>query len=310
MEYGKAFACLVENLAKEVHVKTVKICGVDVPADEDWDVVARRQKIQLSTMARVVDKLTRIGCRIFLTGGGCIGLMRHGGHIIPWDDDVDLIMPSDDYEKGIDALSKDPIFDVLEFSRTDDFRLGQAKIAVKELLAEVCGDDKRGAYIDIFILDPVPANKISQWVCKQHRKLLGNVLLYRMKCLTGWRKMVSGMLSPFCPKEISTLKTVLRTCSRTGDSFDQLDENKLVGEIFCRYGVKSYMPWGVYCDCGEIRYAQFEGVRIAVPYNIEEYLRRIYGEWRNMPPLEKRRPAHGNDDPWLYSEWGQSRGIK
>ena len=72
------------------------------------------QKKTLETLKFTIDFFNKHNLRYFACGGTCLGAVRHHG-IIPWDDDVDLFMPYDDYQKLLSLKA--------EIDNTPDYKL-------------------------------------------------------------------------------------------------------------------------------------------------------------------------------------------
>jgi lipopolysaccharide cholinephosphotransferase len=291
-------------------MKTIFIDGFEVPADEEWASVKERQKLQLEVLKSVIEKFESIGVEFFLAYGAVIGIARHGGHMIPWDDDVDLIMPRKDYEKAISALYKDQNFRCYEFSRDSDFRVKSAKVAIECRVQGENYEGEKSCYIDIFALDRVASLSAIRRVKLKLRILIENVVLYRNGLLEGWRRKVCQFLSFLFPKKANRLhRMMVRMTSLPSLNFLKWRRNTLVGEMYGAYGEKCLMKWNIYHGDGERKFATLEGIRVPVPYDVHSYLANIYGEWSKAPPIEKRRPTHTLDDPWFYSELKAQKEI-
>ena len=71
--------------------------------DDKYDI-KETQKIILSIMKELHSVLTNNNLKYFLCGGSTLGAIRHNG-FIPWDDDLDIMMPREDYDRFLDIAS-------------------------------------------------------------------------------------------------------------------------------------------------------------------------------------------------------------
>lgn len=125
---------------------------------EVWD-------IELDMLDLVVNICDKIGVKYYLDAGTLLGAVRHQG-FIPWDDDIDLVMFRDEYDKFISYCRENleyPYF--LQVPDTDSSIYQHAKIrrsdttAILEKDLEANWDFNQGIFIDIFPLDRVPEDK-------------------------------------------------------------------------------------------------------------------------------------------------------
>ena len=121
------------------------------------------RKVQMVEV-EILDEIDRIckknNIKYFLVGGTLLGAVRHGG-FIPWDDDIDLGMLREDYEKFIDICINSDELDKKYFMHSDetdsDYWLPFIKIrknntTFDEKVIKNC-DTHKGIYVDIFPMD-------------------------------------------------------------------------------------------------------------------------------------------------------------
>ncbi len=118
-------------------------------------------------MLQEIDKICRhYHIRYYLAGGTLLGAVRHQG-FIPWDDDIDIAMPREDYEQFIKIMShkKHPIYKLLAIECTKGYPYTFAKVVdTRTRLVEEIGKDlhQMGVFIDIFPIDGMGNQKRKQ----------------------------------------------------------------------------------------------------------------------------------------------------
>lgn len=243
----------------------------------------------------ILDEIDRI-CRknsinYCLVGGTLLGAVRHGG-FIPWDDDLDVAMPRNDYEKFIDVckneLSDDFYLHSIETDKT--YWLPFIKIRKKYTIFEeknIAGlGCKTGIYVDIFplddaiVIDSFKKRFVTQVIKEISALYLFKIGFYKQHYCKPFRKAVYWFLSMISTVELHKIQN--RLMKRYNGDFSK---------YFINYGsnystIKQTMPKETYIPFKEI---SFEGKMYFAPNDTNYYLKRIYGEnYMELPPVEKR----------------------
>lgn len=252
------------------------------------ETLQKMKNIQLEMLRILINICQKHQLKYFLMGGTCLGAVRHQG-FIPWDDDIDVGMPREDYEKFMEiAQSELPDCYFLQNSKTDaHFPMNFAKIRHNETtffessVAHI--SMHHGVYMDIFPIDGY------------HDSLFLKLRLKRLKW--GVAKVFSVPQNNHKIKAIikKILTLTLRDYHQSRDKMDFLvkrtkyDDAEVVINHFGAWGDKEIMPKEVY---GEGSIGIFEGIEVSLPADPHRYLERMYGDYMKLPPPEKRVPHH------------------
>lgn len=272
------------------------------------EALARLREVETEIyleFARVCDKH---GLRYFAAFGTALGAVRHQG-FIPWDDDIDVAMPREDYEKLMRISEKEFThpYRMLEPRKTPGYVMTFAKLTREDSTFVEATDTDRtyhsGIFIDIFPMDPMPSDP------KKRRRIYRRTYLLARLCV------LSEYGKPKLPKGTTGLKKKILHAGTTG-----------VHKLLKLLGLSTKRLYARYLKAARVRPEEARGGLLAdlllykqegsglddpvypvsmlfptetvafgdtfvdVPHQKEAYLARTFGDdFMQLPPPEKRR---------------------
>jgi len=250
------------------------------------------QQKELQLLAHFVRICEALKLRYYLVCGTALGAVKYRG-FIPWDDDVDVAMPREDYEtflreapallpEGIflQNYRTDPafpqIFSKLRDSGTTYLEKSSAHLPIHH-----------GMYIDIFPLDGYPAQKHRQlWLevrKKLYLQLLGTAfaepeplksrIIFRIKRFFGLQRYSAVFARGY--------ENMIRSFPAAGSS------------LWCNHGNwQGRLEYAPRAQYGRGTGAVFEGLPVRIPEQYDAYLRQKYGDYHQDPPKEEQVGHH------------------
>lgn len=242
----------------------------------------------LLEMLVCIDKFCRENnIRYSLGGGTLLGAIRHKG-FIPWDDDVDIMMPRPDYDRFRKEFNGfDERYECIFCEKTKyaDYMGGYAKVHdIRTILREEGNMRKNifGINIDVFPIDGMPANVT---LCR------GTIFInQQFQHSIGLKRNSIFSLFSF-GERIKKIISFLFPDKYVGNMIDctlslwNFQKSKYAGAICGRYYIKERYQRSLFEEYIE---AEFENQRVMVIKQWDLYLSRHYGDYMCLPPEEKR----------------------
>jgi len=259
-----------------------------------------QKKIQLDILKNFKQICDENDLKYSLGGGTLLGAVRHQGYI-PWDDDVDVMMPRKDYEKLLEIFNKqDNNFKLISFYNTEDYYYPFAKIVdIRTKLEETEFREikEMGIYIDVFPIDFLPDNdKTIHKIFSKYKKLQALIGLYQVKDLNKTtnskiKLMVKKLLLPLLENNKFN-KYILQQMDAIGKKYN---DTKKVACISGRYLEKEIMPSDYISDYVLL---DFEDEKFKAPVGYDAYLTKHYSDYMKLPSKDKQVAGHVNNAYW------------
>ena len=251
------------------------------------------QLIELDQLNVFADLCERHNLKYYLYGGTLLGAVRHSG-FIPWDDDIDVAMPRADYNKFQQIAAKE-LPDAYFFETPESIpgnpyymsRIRKKNTIYQSDWVKRFNLPSTGIWIDIFPLDDQPA----QMSLKQH---IDGKLIYSFlnKLIKNHGRSPSEAQS--LPAKVGLFMTRLLPFTfyqKLRDRIARRHEGRNLPYVITYAGIAGYkketFPKAFLEPSATL---EFEGRQYTVPGNYDAWLKHIYGDYMQLPPIEKRKP--------------------
>lgn len=250
------------------------------------------KKIELNILTYFTEVCEENNLRYYLGGGTLLGAVRHKG-FIPWDDDIDVMMPRPDFQKLLSLSINNENYNIIK-PGTAGYYYNFAKLVDTRTILEEKGIkliDGLGVYIDIFPLDGMPetpdARKKRFKELNSIRKRINNTCLLKPKFhrnpfayLNACRIYNSNKYIDLPSLQKKYLDLALK---------NSFDDSEFVFAAGGAYGARDIFPGKWFEKEIEL---QFENLSVKAFNGYDFYLTQLYGDYMTLPPEDKRVTPH------------------
>ena len=269
---------------------------------EEVTDISEIQQMELGIMEYIHEVCQKIGVKYFLAYGSLIGAVRHQG-FIPWDDDMDICMLRDDYEKLQDYMIAHPDerYELMSYKNNVNYVYPFMKVQDNHTYLveeDVRIDSDMGIYVDIF---PVDGYEDDQAFKDKMTKIIKKRQLscYTFKGITNTKSLVNSII-----RYISVIIFYFTNTNKYVSQIDELAKSRKVED----YELVDYV---VYKDMNkpvwkrewleQVEAGSFEGKEFMIPKHYHEILTSDYGNYMQLPPVEQQ-VSHHDFKLWKITE--------
>lgn len=269
----------------------------------DEKTLTNLHSLCLDMLKKFIEVCNKYEIDYFIAFGTAIGAARHKG-FIPWDDDVDVGMMRDDYEKLKSVPAEEWGEDLVLSDMRDDFDMHRSlfprlyKIGTAYETEDYTkyykpnNDKSHPIYIDIFIYDTLDDPKKLKRLIK-HTDTYKRILLYsRCNCRIYKKDSFKKQIECLIKKTMHHLLKLYKNSSKKIYNKYIKYVRKHPGEYVTSYELvftgEKYANLCKLSDMFPLQEIEFEGLTVKIQKNYDEVLRNNYGDYMKLPPENRR----------------------
>lgn len=232
--------------------------------------------------------------RYYLAFGTLLGAVRYK-KFIPWDDDIDVLVPREDYNKLLTLFQDSEKYRLYSFERNPKFHYPFVKLCdmttKKEQIVYKNKGVDLGVEIDIFPLDywdtDIAQAKLEAARIKKYHKWLKVTKLDKPITTNPFKQVAWYVILPFV-KMIGG-RHFIKKMIKESNKPNQKGSAYVGAKVWAIYGEQGIIPAEAFAETIEV---EFEGQMFPAPAGYDTYLTCLYGDYLPEPPKEKQKTHH------------------
>ena len=257
------------------------------------------QKELMVDILKYIDELCKKNnLTYFMIGGTLLGAVRHKG-FIPWDDDVDIGLLREDYEKLIAVLQREKPnrYALVENSVTRNCYLANAKVFDKNTLLreDIDGACDIGVNVDVFPLDYIADDVKKSYDNYTKQSFFEELVSLKSRNYRTQKSSVKKLAVLFLKIIPFNITFVTRKRIKRCEQLISKSKSQWVSNFYGAWGIKEVVPSYIFSEVVQL---EFEGNFFSAPAKYDEYLKYVYGNYMQLPPVEDRVTHHSNKAYW------------
>ena len=230
--------------------------------------VKKMQDITYGMLCDIDDFCKKNNIRYFLSGGSCLGAVRHND-FIPWDDDADLMFPRPDYERFIREFGK---------AFRGKYKVGSLRTSKEwvrpfsqvwdlntKIVAKMTKEVDKGVMIDIYPIDGLPASAFGRKIFYKRLKFLD--VLRNISRRKAFYENLNGY-------------KISKRQNNIARSYDFNSSEYAAVSLALHYWEKETIERSAFDD---VKYVPFRDRKLPVPIGYDRYLSNLYGDYMTIP---------------------------
>lgn len=257
------------------------------------DQINKLQKIERDCLFEFIRVCERLEIEYVLYGGTLLGAIKYDG-FIPWDDDIDVALTRDNYNR---FLSEAPGIISDKYVIQSPYSEPKSPYVYTKLRKKGTKyieqyhhklDIEKGVYIDIYAIDNIPDNEelrkkqymeVRKWILKYYYRQCLHISLP----IIGFKRIKNaiGQIMYYVIGRMHSQEYYIKHIEKLMTKYNDIDTKRKA----CLYS-PNYD--NIYIKFYPLITHQFEGKEVTIPFCFDDHLRRRYGDYKLLPPEEKR----------------------
>lgn len=251
------------------------------------------KEVEVELLRRFHSFCVENNIRYFISHGTLLGALRYKA-FIPWDDDLDVLVPREDYDRLLSIYPDDERFRLFAPEKDQSYFYPYAKLCdmtTRKVEGDYDNGVELGLDIDVFPLDhwddDLEKAKIEVKQQRRNMALLGLSKLKNPDSLHPVKRFIKGLVMKAVKLRGSDyyVQRIIKNANKP----EQKESRYVGGKCWNVYGERDILPAEAFAEAIEL---EFEGQMFMAPVGYDTFLSSLYGDYMPEPPVEKRKTHH------------------